>query len=390
MPAYSPLLGKVPAYPFAEVGRRSKAAAERDGIDVINARIGIPDVEASPTVKRRMAEYVLEDKSTFGYPVDVHPARGIDELVDAVRQNYRDNHGVDLQPENITITGWTKIPLHTLAKLYAHGNGVLPVPVYPAYEAAIILAGDTVRRISASGDTEWLPEFALQDGDSYLYFCDPNNPTGAVADIGCYERLLDEMQRHDVGGIFDGAYKYYTFDDETRPVSITQVPGLMDQGYEAISLSKHHNFVGIGLGWMVSSPENIDRWLNFEGQYGQGVPLFMQKAGVVALTDPNAKAEIAAYMEQLKERRDLLAGGLNDLGLECELPKATPYIWARVPEGRDDKEFVLDTLLDRGHVALMPGSYFGESGSGYLRATIFLSKGEIEEALSRIDKIRDW
>jgi aspartate/methionine/tyrosine aminotransferase len=164
----------------------------------------------------------------------------------------------------------------------------------------------------------------------------------------------------------------------------------MDYGYEVVSLSKHANFVGIGLGWLVSSKENISRWLGFEGQYGQGVPLYTQKAAVDALTNPTVKAEIAGYMRQVGQRRNLMVNGLNDLGLQCRPPAATPYIWVKVPEGQDDEPFVLDKLLGKAHVAFMPGSYFGGSGRGYFRATLFLSEERIQEALRRIAAVRDW
>ncbi len=129
MPRYSPQLSAIPEYPFARVGRLSREVEERDGISVVNARIGIPDEEAPPTLKRLMSEYVLADKSTFGYPVDVHPERGVPELIEAIIQHYKDRHGVTLAPENIAVTSWSKEALHHLARLYGEGNGVVPEPV---------------------------------------------------------------------------------------------------------------------------------------------------------------------------------------------------------------------------------------------------------------------
>ncbi len=164
----------------------------------------------------------------------------------------------------------------------------------------------------------------------------------------------------------------------------------MDYGYEVVSFSKHHNFVGIGLGWIVSSPENIDRWLKLSSQFSQGVPWYHQKAGVTALTDPQAQMFISAYMGKLKDRRDTFTGGFDKLGLECEPPQATPYLWVKVPEGYDDEDFVLNTLLNKAHVAFMPGSYFGESGKGYFRATLYVSEPDIAEALKRIEEVRNW
>ncbi len=387
----SPLANKIPDYPFIRVARISREVEKRDGISVINARIGIPDMEAPTSVKRAISEFILEDRSTFGYPIDVHPERGIPELIDAIIEHYQYRHSVTLKPENIQVTGWTKEILHNITRLFDSGSIQIPDPVYPAYEAATILSDHNIDRVRTSAETGWLPEFDFSRQDTVaFYFCDPNNPLGSVADEKYYVSLAEKMRKNDVFGIFDKAYKDYVFDENTKPVSITQVPGLIDYGYEIVSFSKHFNFVGIGLGWVVSSAENIQRWMKFNGQYSQGIEWYKQKAGAFALTSPVVKEEMREYFEILKERRNIFAKGLNELGLRVELPAATPYLWIKVPDGYDDEDFVLNRLIDKAHVALMPGVYFGKNGKGYCRATIFLSKEKIEEALDRISGIRDW
>jgi aspartate/methionine/tyrosine aminotransferase len=389
---FSPSLDRIPDYPFRKVGKISRDVESRDGIKVINARIGIPDREAPRAVKEAMSRYVLVENSTLGYPVDAHPERGIPELVEAIIEDYRRKHGVTLKPENIVVTGWDKEILHNIVRLFKKGTVYIPDPVYPAYEPAAVLAGHAVRRVRTSPATGWLPEFRFtgEANPVAFYFCDPNNPTGAVADRAFYLSLLDEMKSAGVTGIFDKAYKDYVFDAATRPVSITEVPGLMDRGFEIVSLSKHYNFVGIGLGWIISSEANIERWLKFSSQYSQGVAWYKQKAGVVALTSPDVKAEMQAYFQELRERRDVFSRGLLDLGLKVAIPRATPYLWIQVPEGFSDEDFALNILIDKAHVAFMPGSYFGENGRGYLRATLFLPQSEIAEALDRIRKIKSW
>jgi LL-diaminopimelate aminotransferase len=390
--SYSSLLDRIPDYPFRKVGKISAEAERRDGIRVINTRIGIPDREAPKAVKQAMARYLLEEKSTFGYPCDVHPERGILELIEAIIDNYRQFYSVELKPENIAVTGWVKEVLFNMVRLFDPGTVKIPDPVYPVYEGASVLANHKIERVRTSAATNWLPDFNLKknDGTVALYFCDPNNPLGSVADKEYYISLSKDMESAGVVGIFDKAYQHYTFDDETKPVSITQIPGLMNLGYEMVSFSKHYNFVGIGLGWIVSSKENIDRWLKFSSQFSQGVEWYKQKAGVEALTNPSVHAEMQEYREELTERRDIFAKGLNELGLTVDIPKATPYLWIKVPEGWSDEEFVLNKLINEAHVALMPGSYFGDNGKGYMRATIFLPKSDIEEALERISKVRSW
>jgi LL-diaminopimelate aminotransferase len=387
----SPLINRIPDYPFRRVGRISQEVEKRDGVRVINARIGIPDREAPETVKKAMSGYVLAERSTFGYPCDVHPERGIPELIEAIIEDYRQKHRVTLKPENIAVTGWTKDALFNMVRLFEPGTILVPDPVYPVYEGATILAQHNIKKVKASTETNWLPEFNLKaNKPAAFYFCDPNNPTGSVADMDYYTLLLKEMEAVDATGIVDKAYKDYVFDDDTRPVSITQVPGMMDRGFEIVSFSKHFNFVGIGLGWIVSSEENINLWIKYNSQYGQGVEWYKQKAGVEALTNPAVKAEMLDYWRELKDRRDIFTKGLQELGFEVSVPRATPYLWIKVPDGYDDEEFVLNIIIGKAHVALMPGSYFGENGRGYMRATIFLSKSEIEEALARMQKVKVW
>jgi aspartate/methionine/tyrosine aminotransferase len=389
---YSTSLDSIPDYPFRKVGKISRDVESRDGIKVINARIGIPDMEAPQAVKEAMSRYILDKNSTLGYPVDAHPERGIPELVEAIIKDYRRKHSITLKPENIVVTGWNKEILHNIARLFEKGTVYNPDPVYPAYEPAAVLAGHTVRKARTSPATGWLPEFrfAGEERPVAFYFCDPNNPTGAVADREFYVSLLEKMESADVTGIFDKAYKDYVFDTDTRPVSITEVPGLMERGFEMVSFSKHYNYVGIGLGWMVSSEENINRWLKFSSQYSQGVEWYKQKAGIVALTSPDVKQEMQAYFQELKRRRDIFTAGLLDLGLKVEIPRATPYLWIQVPEGFSDEDFALNILIDKAHVAFMPGSYFGENGRGYMRATLFLPQNEITEAIDRISKVKSW
>jgi aspartate/methionine/tyrosine aminotransferase len=393
----SPLISRIPDYPFRKVGKISQEVEKRDGVRVINARIGIPDKEAPVTIKEAMSKYVLADRSTYGYPCDVHPERGIPELIEAIIEDYKEKYSVNLKSENIIVTGWTKDALFNIVRLFDRGTIQIPDPVYPVYEGASILAHHDIQRVRTSEETNWLPEFRFKNDASgpdentvAFYFCDPNNPTGSVAGRDFYLSLAKEMAAADISGIFDKAYKDYVFDEAARPVSITQIPGLMDRGFEVVSFSKHFNFVGIGLGWIVSSEENINRWLKLSSQYSQGVAWYKQKAGVEALRNPSVRAEIRDYWQELKERRDIFTKGLQELGFEVNVPKATPYLWIKVPDGHDDEDFVLNILIGKAHVALMPGSYFGDNGKGYMRATIFLSKSEIEEALQRMQKAKSW
>ena len=389
---YSFLFDKLPEYPFARIGKLVKEIEEKEGIKVINARIGIPDREAPKVIKELMAKFILQEKSTYGYPIDVYPERGIPELIEAIIEDYRKKYGrgLKLRAENIAITNWSKEVLHNLVRLFAPGNILIPEPIYPAYVGATILSNHKIKYVPTFQDDNWLPNFEFKRGDVAFYFCDPNNPTGSIANEKFYFELLEKMKKKRIAGIFDKAYKDYIFEKSTLPISITQIPELINYGFEVVSFSKHYNFVGIGIGFIVSSKENIERWLKFAGHFSQGVEWYKQKVAVEALKNPEVKNEIKKYFDELRERQEIFVKGLNELGLNSPLPKATPYLWVKVPQGYDDEEFVLGKMLPKAHVAFMPGSYFGKSGKGFLRATLFLSKEDIKEALKRIKNVKDW
>jgi LL-diaminopimelate aminotransferase len=388
---FSDVVDHIPEYPFAKIGRIANAVEQRDAIPVIRATVGNPDREAPVALKECMSKFVLQDGSTYGYPCDVYPRRGIPELIEAIIADYQEKYGVHLAPENVAVTGWAKEALHNLIRLFGPGKVHVPDPVYPVYESATTLSSNVVERVRTTNATGWLPEFNLKIRNTVaLYFCDPNTPTGSVAEQGFYQSLVSQMKTHNVGGIFDKAYKDYTLDETVKPVSITQIPGLMECGFEVYSFSKHYNLVGIGLGWVVSSGKNIDTWLRFSSHLNQGVAWYKQQTGVQALTNPAVKQEMKDYFDELRVRQRILANGLNSLGLRTETSRATPYLWVAVPEPYLDEDFVVNVMIDKAHVAFMPGSYFGSNGRGYFRTTLFMTKDKIEEALDRINRVRSW
>lgn len=390
MPAFSPYFENLKPYPFAEIGRACRQEEARSGQPVTRITIGIPDAEAPQSIKQNTAENILKKGSTHNYPIDGYPARGIDELVEAIRQHYRDRHATEVKPEQICVVGYTKPILQSLPRIFRGGRGVVPDPVYPAYEGGIGLDRRKETKLPTSESTGWLPDFQLDSSSAFCYFCDPNNPTDAVADLKYYERMVDKLRTRDAFMIADKAYKDLRLNPNVNPVSITQVPELMDNAFEVVSFSKHYNMVGIGLGWVVSSEENMKKWVKFWEITSQGVPWIFQKAGEFALTHPVVKKEMEEYMAALNRRADALVTGLNELGMKCSRPQSTPYVWFKVPEGYDDKEFVLNKTVPEAHVAFMPGSFFGESGKGYARATLYTSEEDIVSAMKRLKSVRDW
>ena len=387
---FSDIISQIPEYPFAKIGRIATLAEQRDSIPVIRATIGNPDREAPVTLKKLMAKFLMEEGATYGYPCDSHPRQGIPELIEAIIADYKKKYGISLLPANVAVTSWAKEVLHNLVRLFGPGRVHIPDPVYPAYESSTLLSSNKVERVMTTQDSRWLPAFNLKQKNSVaLYLCDPNNPVGSVAGIDYYQSLAQDMGKYNVAGIFDKAYKDYILDEKVKPVSITQIPGLMDKGFEVYSFSKHYNLVGVGLGWVVSSADNIATWLRLAGHLNQGVAWYKQKTGVEALTNPDVQDEMADYFKEIRSRQKILVDGLNSLGLKTQPSPSTPYLWITVPESYTDEDFVLE-IINKAHVAFTPGAYFGNNGKGYVRATLFMTKDKIVEALDRISRIRTW
>ncbi len=390
MPKFSPELDMVPDYPFPLVARacnaEEKKSEEKGRLDweVTRLTIGNPDRDIPAAARKELISSVRENKSTRGYPIDMRQSRGIPGLIDAIRQLYKDEYGTNVTAEQIVVTGWTKPVLQDLATFFPKGYGLTPTPVYPAHVGGIILAGLSLKTVPCDPSPDALPEIKLKPSDSVMYFCDPWNPKDTVAPIEYYQSLVDKFGKYNTGLIRDGAYMNMKLDPKVKPVSLTQVPELMAQGYEVVSLSKSHNFAGLGCGWVVSTEENMQRFMKYWDRKSQGVQYPIQKAALCALTDDNARKETKNYMAALNRRGKILSDTLNEMGMECSRPRSTPYVWFKTPEGISDTKFVFDIAIPKAHVGFTPGSYLGDPSGRYVRAVLYQSEGKIVSAMNRL------
>ena len=213
----------------------------------------------------------------------------------------------------------------------------------------------------------------------------PNNPTGAVADIDFFRRTVDFAGRNDLAVCHDGPYTEVAFDGY-QPVSFMQADGAREVGVEFHSLSKSYNMTGWRIGMVVGNATMIDALKRVKSNLDSGIPLAIQYAAIEALRGPQDC--IPEHNAIYQRRRDLVVDMLNNIGLEVTPPKASLYVWAKVPEGYTSIDFTAD-LLEQVGVVVTPGTGYGQSGEGYIRLSLTLSDAEVVKGLSQLAGWRD-
>jgi LL-diaminopimelate aminotransferase len=370
-------LDAVPLYLFAELERKVSEAREA-GIDVISLGIGDPDLPTPPEVIDALAE-AARDPRTHQYPTN----HGTEEFRAAAAEFYRDRFGVELDPggEVIPVLGGKEGVGHiALACLDPGETCLAPDPGYPPYTSGPVFAGATVHYLPLREDNGFLPELESAPEARLLYLNYPNNPTGATAELDFFEQVVDFARERDLVVVHDNAYSEVAFDGY-RPPSFLEAPGAKEVGVEIFSLSKGWNMTGWRAGLVAGNAEIVDAYRRLKTNLDSGMSGAVQHAAAVALT---ASREFPREISEVyARRRNLLAQGLEAIGLEFKVPRATPYFWVRVPEGHTSASFT-ELVLDQASVLVAPGYAYGPSGEGYVRLSLTVPDSRLEEAVSRI------
>jgi LL-diaminopimelate aminotransferase len=375
-------LDQVPPYLFAELERRIEAM-RAEGIDVISLGIGDPDLP-TPAVVVEALQRAAARPETHQYPSN----RGLASFRDAVAGFYAQRFGVEIDPaaEAIPVLGGKEAVAHVaLACLDAGDVALAPDPGYPPYTSGPVFAGAEVHYLPLREENAFVPDLdAIPSGiasrANLLYFNYPNNPTGAVVEDDFFERAVAFAREHGLVAIHDSAYTEIAFDGY-RPPSFLATPGAKEVGAEIFSLSKGWNMTGWRIGWIAGNAEVVERYRQLKTNLDSGMFDALQLAGVAALTD--ARDFPQEMSEIYRRRRDLMIGALGAIGIVAEPPRATPYLWIRVPEGHDSTSFT-ELVLAQAAVIVSPGPSFGPSGEGYVRISLTVPDERLEEAAGRI------
>ena len=380
-PAPIPLasrLAKLPPYLFAEIDKNKREARAR-GVDLIDMGIGDPDLPTPEPVIEALAR-AARNPSTHQYPSN----RGTDEFRAAVANFYEERFGVDLDAETevIPVLGGKEGVAHiALATLDPGDTAFAPDPGYPPYTSGPVFSGASVHYLPLSEENGFLPDLGTAPDGQLLFLNYPNNPTGATAEVEFFTRAVDWARQRGVIVVHDNAYSEITFDGYRAP-SFLEAPGAKDVGVEIFSLSKGWNMTGWRAAWIAGNPDVVERYRQLKTNLDSGMFEAVQAAAVAALTE--ARDFPREMSEVYERRRDLVTHALQEIGLDVTPPRATPYFWARVPEGHTSASFA-ELVLEQANVVVSPGNAYGPSGEGYVRLSLTVADDRLQEAVSRIE-----
>lgn len=375
-------LEQVPPYLFAEIERRIDAM-RTEGVDVISLGIGDPDLPTPEPVIEALRAAVARPE-THRYPSN----RGLAAFRDTVAGFYEERFGVEIDPATdvIPVLGGKEGVAHVALACLDPGDVCLsPDPGYPPYTSGPVFAGADVHYLPLEERNGFMPDLDGVEPDvaaraNLLFFNYPNNPTGAVVAAGFFERAVAFAREHELVAIHDASYTEIAFDGY-RPPSFLATPGATAVGAEIFSLSKGWNMTGWRIGWIAGHAEVVERYRQLKTNLDSGMFDALQHAGIAALTVArDFPAEMSAIY---RRRRDLMVGSLAAIGLPSEPPRATPYLWIRVPNGHDSASFT-ELVLEQAGVIVSPGPSFGPSGEGFVRISLTVPDERLNEAAGRL------
>ncbi|MDR7416861.1 MAG: LL-diaminopimelate aminotransferase [Armatimonadota bacterium] len=378
-------LQRIPPYLFADLDRR-KEELEREGVEVVSLAVGDPDLPTPDHIVRALQEAVM-DPATHPYP----PYAGTRGFREAVAAWYARRFGVTLDPDRevLALIGSKEGIAHLPWALVNPGDVVLvPDPGYPVYGTATLLADGIPHPLRLRPDRGWLPDLASVPTEvarraRLLFLNYPNNPTGATADLGVFEEVVRFAREYGIVVAHDNSYSEIAYDGY-QPPSFLQVRGAREVGVEFHSLSKTFCMTGWRLGFVCGNAEVVAALAKLKTHLDSGVFVAIQRAGEAALRGPEGPVRERVRIYQA--RRDLAVAALQEAGWRLAKPRATFYLWARVPEGFRSVDFAA-RVLDQTGVLLTPGIGYGEGGEGYVRLSLTVPDHRLREALSRLQRV---
>ncbi len=373
---------KLPPYFFTEISRKiaEKRAA---GVDIVSFAIGDPDI---PTPKHIMdaLHKAADDPANHRYP----ESDSLPELRRAVAGWYKRRFDIDLDPDKevLPLIGSKEGIANIAYCLIDPGDlALVPDPGYPVYRAGTTFAGGDPYYMPLREEADFLPDFDAIPEDvakraKVLWLNYPNNPTGAVANLSFFEEAVRFAKKYDLAICHDGPYSEVAYDGY-KPVSFLQAEGARDVGIEFHSLSKSFNMTGWRIGMAVGNATLINGLFRIKDNVDSGIAQAIQYMAIAALEGPQDC--IDEHNAIYQRRRDLLVKALRACGLRVQPPKASLYIWARIPEGFTSAEYAARMIEDIG-VVVTPGNSYGPSGEGYIRLSITTFDERVEEGARRL------
>jgi len=373
---------RLPPYVF-NITNELKMAARRRGEDIIDLSMGNPDGPTPRHIVDKLVE-AAQRQDTHGYSV----SKGIPRLRKAVCDWYQRRYAVEFDPESeaIVTIGSKEGLAHLMLATLDRGDTVLvPNPSYPIHIYGAIIAGADIRSVRMTPGVDFIAEVEraireLFPKPKMLILGFPSNPTAKCVELEFFERVVALAREHDMMVVHDLAYADITFDGWRAP-SIMQVPGARDVAVEFFTMSKSYNMAGWRIGFMVGNRDLVHALARIKSYHDYGSFTPIQVASIVALDGPqDCVEEIRATYQR---RRDVMVRGLHDIGWMVENPKASMYVWAKVPDYYSSLGSIGFTkrLLEQAKIAVAPGVGFGDHGDDHVRIALIENENRLRQAL---------
>lgn len=381
-----PRIKRLPPYVF-NIVNELKAKARARGEDIIDFGMGNPDKQTPQHIVDKLIE-AAQRPETGRYSM----SRGIPRLRKAMANWYQHRFDVDIDPESeaIVTIGSKEGLAHLALAIVGPGDSVLvPNPCYPIHFYGFVIAGANIIQVPLSEDADAFLvsiEKAILNSmpkPKVLVLNFPANPTAQCVDLDFFKKVIDLAKQHEIWVIHDLAYADIAFDGYVAP-SILQIPGAKDIAVETFSLSKSYNMPGWRVGFVCGNQALVGALTRMKSYLDYGMYTPIQVAAITALEGPQEC--VHEISETYRVRRDILCDGLNDMGWEVTPPKATMFLWAKIPEHYRDMgslEFSKH-LLHEAKVAVSPGIGFGEEGDQYVRFGLIENKHRTRQAIRGI------
>jgi len=374
---------KLPPYLFAEISRKI-AEKRAQGVDVISFAVGDPDMPTPSHVVDALCQ-AARDPANHRYP----ETDGLPDLRRAIARWYERRFDVSLDPDRevLPLIGSKEGIGHIALCFIDPGDlALVPDPGYPVYSVGTMFAGGDCYFMPLSEENDFLPDLeaipeAVARRAKLMWISYPNNPTGAVAELDFFEQVVRFAKKHGIAVCHDAPYTEVAFDGY-RPLSFLQAAGARDVGVEFHSFSKSYNMTGWRIGMVVGNATMVDALMRVKSNLDSGIPQAIQRMAIAALEGPQEC--IAEHNAIYQRRRDRLVAALARMGLKVRPPKASLYLWARLPEGRTSLEFA-SRLLDDIGVVVTPGIGYGPHGEGYVRLSLTIPDEQMEDGLRRLE-----
>jgi len=379
---------RLPPYLFGRLNAL-KLAKRQAGVDIIDLGMGNPSDPAPQIVIDKLCE-AARDPRNHRYS----SSKGIKNLRAEIAKKYERKWNVQLDPETevLACIGSKEGFSHLCLAMMGPGDtAIVPDPAFPIHNYAVALAGANVVSVPLGNDDKFISNVTMVLENMYpkpklLILNYPHNPTAMTVDEGFFEPVVELAKRFGVAIINDFAYGETCFDDYKAP-SFLSVKGAKDVGVEFTTMSKPYNMAGFRIGFVAGNKDMIDYLATIKGYYDYGIFQAIQIAGIIALR--HCEQDMIEQNKKYQSRRDVVCDGLRRIGWEVEKPRATMFVWAKVPQehsqGKGSIDYAMD-LMENAEVSIAPGRAFGEGGENYMRIALVENEQRLRQAIRNISR----